>query len=125
MCAVFRGWSCSATHAAIWRGCGRACGVSVFDLTGISEWELCDNPRMKLSLFSTLLALFAGNAFTADAADNLLPVEQAFKVEAKAVDRGTVQFDFKIADDYYLYRERVKVKSSDASVTLGALDLPA
>jgi thiol:disulfide interchange protein DsbD len=80
---------------------------------------------MKLNLFSTLLALFAGNAFAADAADNLLPVEQAFKVEAKAVDRGAVQFDFKIADDYYLYRERVKVKSNDANVSLGALDMPA
>ena len=80
---------------------------------------------MKLSLLSTLLALFAGNALAADAADNLLPVEQAFKVEAKAVDRGAVQFDFKIADDYYLYRERVKVKSNDANVTLGALDMPA
>ncbi|HEX4480955.1 MAG TPA: protein-disulfide reductase DsbD [Rudaea sp.] len=78
---------------------------------------------MKLSLFSTLLALFAGNALAADA-DNLLPVEQAFKVETKAVDRGAVQFDFKIADDYYLYRERVKVKSNDAAVSLGALDMP-
>lgn len=81
---------------------------------------------MKLSLFSTLLILFAGNAFAADAdADNLLPVEQAFKVESKAIDRGAVQFDFKIADDYYLYRERVKVKSNDANVSLGALDMPA
>jgi thiol:disulfide interchange protein DsbD len=80
---------------------------------------------MKLSLLSTLLALFVGNALAADAADNLLPVEQAFKVQAKAVDRGAVQFDFKIADDYYLYRERVKVKSNDANVTLGALDMPA
>jgi thioredoxin:protein disulfide reductase len=80
---------------------------------------------MKLSLFSTLLALFAGNAIAADAADNLLPVEQAFKVEAKAVDHAAVQFNFKIADDYYLYRERVKVKSNDAGVTLGGLDMPA
>jgi len=80
---------------------------------------------MKLSSLSTLLALFAVNALAADAADNLLPVEQAFKVEAKAVDRGAVQFDFKIADDYYLYRERVKVKSNDANVTLGVLDMPA
>src|ERR1700743_2193037 len=87
--------------------------------------ELCDNSRMKLSLFSTLLALFACNALAADAADNLLPVEQAFKVEAKAVDRGAVQFDFKIADDYYLYRDRVKVKSNDANAMLGALDMPA
>ncbi len=74
-----------------------------------------------LGLF--VLAIVAGSLHAADA-DNLLPVEQAFKVETKAIDRGSVQFDFKIADDYYLYRERVKVKSNDAGVTLGALDMP-
>ena len=79
---------------------------------------------MKISLLSLMLAAFGSSALAADA-DNLLPVEQAFKVETKAVDRGAVQFDFKIADDYYLYRERVKVKSNDAAVTLGALDMPA
>lgn len=77
---------------------------------------------MMLGLF--VLAVAAGTAQAADA-DNLLPVEQAFKVETKATDRAAVQFDFKIADDYYLYRERVKVKSNDANVTLGALDMPA
>ncbi len=79
---------------------------------------------MKRLIFSLGLALIAGGAFAADA-DNLLPVEQAFKVETKAIDRDAIEFDFKIADDYYLYRERVKVKSNDASVTLGALDMPA
>jgi len=68
------------------------------------------------------LGLHAG-ASAADA-DNLLPVEQAFRVEATAVDRGAIRFEFKIADDYYLYRERIKTKSSDPALTLGALDLP-
>ena len=77
-------------------------------------------------LLLTLLALCAAtaNVFAAGE-DNLLSVNEAFKVESKALDRERVQFDFKIADDYYLYRERVKVKSLDAAVTLGALDLPA
>ena len=79
--------------------------------------------RLLLMLSPIVLAIVAGSLHAADA-DNLLPVEQAFKLETKAVDRGTVQFDFKIADDYYLYRERVKVKSNDAGVTLGALDMP-
>ncbi|MEP6483783.1 MAG: protein-disulfide reductase DsbD [Rudaea sp.] len=78
---------------------------------------------MKRFLILLVLALTAP-LYAADA-DNLLPVEQAFKVQAKAVDRGSVQFDFTIADDYYLYRERVKVKSNDAGVTLGSLDMPA
>jgi len=79
--------------------------------------------RLLSTLGLFVLAIVAGSLHAADA-DNLLPVEQAFKVETKAIDRGSVQFDFKIADDYYLYRERVKVKSNDAGVTLGALDMP-
>ncbi|MDR3386324.1 MAG: protein-disulfide reductase DsbD [Rudaea sp.] len=58
-------------------------------------------------------------------ADNLLPVDQAFRVDARAVDRRTIQLDFAIADDYYLYRERIKTRSIDPAVTFDALDLPA
>src|SRR6185295_15500304 len=71
------------------------------------------------------LALLGSTPAWAAEEDNLLPVEEAFKVEAHAVDRATIKLDFKIADDYYLYRERMKTRSVDASVTLGALDLPA
>ncbi|HZX89558.1 MAG TPA: protein-disulfide reductase DsbD [Rudaea sp.] len=80
--------------------------------------------RLLCYTFSLLAFLAAGPLHAADE-DNLLPVEEAFKVEAHAVDRGTIKLDFKIADDYYLYRERMKTKSVDASVTLGALELPA
>ena len=87
----------------------------------------CDNSRMN-RLFFTFFALFVAtgaSSIRAADTDNLLPGEQAFKVEASAVDRGTIQLDFKIADDYYLYRDRIKTKSTDPTVTLGALDLPA
>jgi thiol:disulfide interchange protein DsbD len=76
-----------------------------------------------ISLFFALLA--AAGLVHADDQDNLLPVDQAFRVEAKAPDRQTVQFKFTIADDYYLYRGRIKTKSADAATVLGALDLPA
>ena len=56
--------------------------------------------------------------------DNLLPVEKAFVPTVKAPDRSTLQITFKIADDYYLYRERIKTKSTDPAITFGALDLP-
>jgi thiol:disulfide interchange protein DsbD len=74
------------------------------------------------TLFFILLAC-AGIAH-ADQPDNLLPVDQAFRVEATAPDRQTVQFKFTIADDYYLYRGRISTKAADAATTLGALDLP-
>ena len=77
--------------------------------------------RLLLILFALCVAPVAAAADE----DNLLPVSEAFKYEAKTLDRERVQIDFKIADDYYLYRERVKIKSLDPAVTLGALDLPA
>ncbi|HST27966.1 MAG TPA: protein-disulfide reductase DsbD [Rudaea sp.] len=76
-----------------------------------------------IPLFFALLA--AISLAHANGADNLLPVDQAFKVEATAPDRQTVQFKFTVADDYYLYRGRVSTKSADAATVLGALDLPA
>ncbi|HEY2395264.1 MAG TPA: protein-disulfide reductase DsbD [Rudaea sp.] len=79
-------------------------------------------------LNATLCALFALLAAIAGHAadeDNLLPVEQAFQAETRALDRSTIQISFKIADDYYLYRDRIKTKSTDPAIGLGALDLPA
>ena len=77
------------------------------------------------ALVYAIFALFGAAGPVAAEEDNLLPVEEAFKVQAHAVDRATIQLDFTIADDYYLYRERFKTKPTDAGVTLGALDLPA
>jgi thiol:disulfide interchange protein DsbD len=75
-----------------------------------------------IPLFFGLLA--AIGLAHADGADNLLPVDQAFRVEASAIDRQTVQFTFTIAEDYYLYRGRIKAKAADSATVLGALDLP-
>jgi len=80
--------------------------------------------RLNATLCALLALAFALAGHAADE-DNLLPVEQAFQVEAKALDRSTVRISFKIADDYYLYRERLKTKSTDAAISFGALDLPA
>ena len=80
--------------------------------------------RLPRLCFAFLACLGFGGASAADE-DNLLPVEQAFRYEATAPDRATVRIEFKIADDYYLYRERLKTRAIDANVTLGALDLPA
>ncbi len=95
---------------------------------GLSITKLCDNSSMN-RLLATLCALFLALAACAgaraDDADNLLPVEQAFKVQAHALDRERIQFDFSIAENYYLYRGRITTKSADATTTLGMLDLPA
>ncbi len=78
----------------------------------------------KLILLFFALFAWAGIAHAEDQ-DNLLPVDQAFRVEATAPDRQTATLKFTIADDYYLYRGRISTKSADATTVLGTLDLPA
>jgi thiol:disulfide interchange protein DsbD len=78
-----------------------------------------------LATLCALLTAFGASALHAAEEDNLLPVEEAFRVETKALDRSTIEIRFKIADDYYLYRERMKTRSTDPAVVFTALDLPA
>ncbi|MEO8803243.1 MAG: protein-disulfide reductase DsbD [Rudaea sp.] len=80
---------------------------------------------MKNFLLTLCLSLLAiGAQARADDQADLLPVEQAFQVTAKAVDRSSIELDFKVAPDYYLYRGRIKTKAADANTTLGELHLP-
>ncbi len=76
-------------------------------------------------LFSGLILAFglAGVA-QAQSDDGLLPVEQAFKLEAQITEPGRIDLHIDIARDYYLYRERIKAKTTQAGLTLGAPDLP-
>jgi len=60
----------------------------------------------------------------AQSEDDLLPVEQAFKPTAKVSEPGKVALHWDIAPDYYLYRARIKAKTSQDGLTLGALALP-
>ena len=82
---------------------------------------------LKNLLFCCCLALtsntFAANAFT-DVLNNarnntpqvsqptVLPVEQAFAIQVLLANKDTVQINWKIAPDYYLYRDKIKITSS-------------
>jgi thiol:disulfide interchange protein DsbD len=56
--------------------------------------------------------------------DDLLPVEQAFKLTTNLTEPGKVALHWDIAPDYYLYRTRIKAKTSQSGLTLGDLALP-
>src|SRR5690606_33193269 len=70
-----------------------------------------------------LLALLALPASAAVNPDDLLPVDQAFAVEARASDPGAIAIHWKIADGYYLYRHRTSV-TADKGFAAGELQLP-
>ncbi len=73
-----------------------------------------------LVLVGLLLSL--SGAFAQDT-KNLLPVTEAYKLTSDASMPGLVKLHWVIAQDYYLYRERMSFKGS-AGVTLGTAQLP-
>jgi len=75
--------------------------------------------RTLIRLFALLAALWFGSAA---AEDQFLPPEQAFRFSARMADASNVEIRFKIADQYYLYRERFAFKADGAR--LGAPVIP-
>jgi thiol:disulfide interchange protein DsbD len=55
---------------------------------------------------------------------DFLPADQAFVLSAESTSRDRVQLLWDIADDYYLYRDKVTVKTSAAGVQLGSVSIP-
>ncbi len=72
-----------------------------------------------LALPCLLLALAAGHAH----AQEFLDPEEAFKFSARALDAQTIEASWKIADGYYMYRDKFKFALTGAK--LGAAQYPA
>lgn len=79
---------------------------------------------MRKFLTGLILSLGLAGFAHAQSDDGLLPVEQAFKLSARVAGPGKVALHWDIAKDYYLYRSRIKAKTTQPGVTLGALELP-
>ena len=71
-----------------------------------------------------LLALLCASAARAFDESGLLPVDEAFALDARAGDPGSARFDFTIAEGYYLYRHRFSVQAMGDSDAAGTLDSP-
>ncbi|AOP65930.1 protein-disulfide reductase DsbD [Burkholderia mallei] len=87
-------------------------------------------PRHAQSRFRFLIAVVAmlgvlfGTSLAARAADDFLDPAVAFKFSASEAP-GQVDVHFKIADGYYMYRERFAFAVKSGSATLGEPQLPA
>ncbi len=71
------------------------------------------------------LCLFcAAPALWAAGSNDLLEPDKAFRFSARALDAGTLEVSYRIADGYYLYRERFRFAAEPAGVNLGAAQFP-
>ncbi|MGH8030465.1 MAG: protein-disulfide reductase DsbD domain-containing protein, partial [Arenimonas sp.] len=68
-------------------------------------------------------ALVAPAAHAVSEAD-LLPVDEAYRLEAKAINRNRVEFTWTIAPGYYLYKHRFAVQPVDSAFKFNPLELP-
>jgi thioredoxin:protein disulfide reductase len=102
-----------------WQGCadaGLCYPPSVWDAT------------VKVASASAAAASAAGVALNDDALlsgeDEYLPIDEAFALTSDALSVNTLQLNWRIAEGYYLYKERIKVEPTGATKTIGALVLP-
>ncbi|MDH5361067.1 MAG: protein-disulfide reductase DsbD [Gammaproteobacteria bacterium] len=71
------------------------------------------------------LSGLASNLGLSSQQDELLPPDQAFAFQLRAIDGNTLSADWKIADGYYMYQDKIKfsIKSGDG-VSIRELILP-
>jgi thiol:disulfide interchange protein len=74
--------------------------------------------------FLTLVLAFNQPVLAISEAD-LLPVEKAYPLSAKAISSNEIQINWQIVDGYYLYKHRFGVSAVDPSVKVGEMILPA
>lgn len=76
---------------------------------------------LQVLLVLPLAALLAAS-HPAHAADDFLAPEEAFQLSARMLDAGTLELSYRIADGYYMYRDRFHFSAEGA--TLGEPQFP-
>lgn len=82
---------------------------------------------MNNKFFTGLLSLLLLIPFFAHAEfdeDELLLPEEAFALTVSAIDEDTIRAEWKIAENYYLYKSKFKIATSTPGVILGEPQFP-
>jgi thiol:disulfide interchange protein DsbD len=77
-----------------------------------------------LRVLAIVLAFLAAPVWAAGA-DDLLEPEKAFRLSARALDPTAVEVQFRIADGYYMYRDKFRFAVAGSEVKLGEPQFPA
>ena len=82
--------------------------------------------QLVFALFLALCSLTSVFAGLLDGEEEeFLEADEAFQLVSLPSTAGEIKLYWTIADGYYLYRDRISVKSEDSSLQLGELKLPA
>ena len=76
-----------------------------------------------LATLGLALCFVAARPTAAD--EDPLSPEQAFRFSAQVVEPGQVEVRYRIADGYYLYRDKLRFSAQPETVALGKPDLPS
>jgi len=79
---------------------------------------------MRLKLYPVIGLLFTLFLHGLAGAQELLDPAVAFKFSAQAIDPGTIEVRYRIADGYYMYRDKFKFAVEPAAVKLGTAQFP-
>ncbi len=79
---------------------------------------------MRINLYRIFALLLSLSLHGFAGAQDLLDPAQAFKFSAQAIDAGTIEVRYRIADGYYLYRDKFKFAVEPATVKLGTAQFP-
>ncbi|WP_276607825.1 protein-disulfide reductase DsbD domain-containing protein, partial [Vogesella mureinivorans] len=71
-----------------------------------------------------LLLLVASRIAPAIDDSELLPIDDAFRLEARALDAESVELRWQIAEGYYLYRHRTGAEADGEGLSAGELAMP-
>ena len=77
----------------------------------------------KLILAIALAAAAPAAAQLFGGADDLLQPEKAFRISARALDARNVEVEFRIADGYYMYRDRFRFATASGKL-LAEVEIP-
>ncbi|MFM7669517.1 MAG: protein-disulfide reductase DsbD [Betaproteobacteria bacterium] len=88
----------------------------------LSTFALGKRPQRLLAwVVACLMTIISAGASSVSAQDFLAP-EKAFAFSARMADAATIELNFRIADGYYMYRDKIAVSAEGA--TLGKFELP-
>ena len=84
---------------------------------------LHNNKYLNLLLLPLFL-LFGALVQVAQAQDEPLMPNEAFKFSATVIDANTVRAEWNVADKYYLYRDKIRFTTDTPEIGLGKVELP-